>query len=140
MLERFVDTSGWAAWADRDERFHAQARRILDETWDHDGRLVTTNLVLIELTSLLISPLRVPRPQQIALLDDLRGDPSVEVVPIDAGREAAAWALWRSRTDKDWTLVDCASFVLMEQRGLLEAVTSDHHFEQAGFRRLLKPD
>ena len=40
--------------------------------------------------------------------------------------------------DKEWSLVDCASFVIMKQRGVTEALTTDHHFEQAGFVRLLK--
>jgi predicted nucleic acid-binding protein len=60
------------------------------------------------------------------------------VVTIGAVEEKAAWQLWRSRTDKEWTLVDCTSFILMHGRGLLEAITADHHFEQAGFVRLLK--
>ena len=45
---------------------------------------------------------------------------------------------WESRPDKEWSLVDCASFVVMQQRGLTEVLTTDHHFEQAGFVRLLK--
>ena len=138
VLDRFVDTAGWAAWVDRDERFHAAAVAALDEVWDRGGRLVTTNLVLIELTALLTRPLRIPRPRQIALMDSLRGDPSVLIVPVVADIEVAAWELWGARPDKDWSLVDCASFVVMQRRGLTEAVTSGHHFEQAGFARLLR--
>ena len=100
--------------------------------------LLTTNLILIELVSVLTSPLRLGRPQQIQFLKDLRSAPWVRVVPIDPALEAAAWQLWESRPDKDWSLVDCASFVLMRQRGLTDALTSDHHFEQAGFVALLK--
>ncbi len=44
----------------------------------------------------------------------------------------------KAHPDKDWSLVDCASFVVMKQRGIQEALTSDHHFEQAGFVRLLR--
>ena len=58
----------------------------------------------------------------------------MEVVHV----EAAAWNLWQSRPDKEWNLVDCASYVVMQQRGLSEALTIDHHVEQAGFVRLLK--
>ena len=65
-------------------------------------------------------------------------DPSVQIVPIDLSLEAAAWQLWKSRPDKEWSLVDCSSFIVMQQRGLTEALTTDHHFEQAGFVRLLK--
>jgi uncharacterized protein len=42
-----------------------------------------------------------------------------------------------SRRDKEWSLTDCISFVVMKERGLTEALTADHHFEQAGFKALL---
>jgi len=109
-----------------------------DEVWNQGGRLITTNLVLIELTALLTSPLRMPKSQQIQLIADLQADPSVEVVFVDSILETAAWSLWRTRSDKEWSLVDCAGFVIMQQRRLTEALTTDHHFEQAGFVRLLQ--
>jgi len=138
MADRFADTSGWGAWADSHERFHAMATAAFGGCWQHGDRVVTTNWVLVELTALLTSPLRVPKAQQIQLLNDIRADPGVLIVTIDTGLEAAAWNLWQSRSDKEWTLADCASFVVMQQRGLTEAITADHHFEQAGFIRLLK--
>ncbi|MCT7985968.1 nucleic acid-binding protein [Laspinema sp. A4] len=46
--------------------------------------------------------------------------------------------LYQSRTDKTWGLVDCFSFIVMEQQNLIDAVTSDLHFIQAGFRALLR--
>lgn len=60
------------------------------------------------------------------------------MIHLDATLDTAAWALWTARSDKDWSLVDCASFVVMQQLKLTEALTTDHHFEQAGFLRLLK--
>jgi uncharacterized protein len=138
VRELFVDTAGWA-----DYLVHRQPFHVLAETWVRQARrsrrrLVTTPLVLYELVALLTRPLRVSRPLQIRYLTILRNAPWVEVVPIDAAVEAAARRLWESRPDKEWSLVDCASFVLMRQRGLTDALTSDHHFEQAGFVRLLK--
>ena len=99
---------------------------------------MTTNWILVELTALMTSPLRIPKPEQIRFLDDLLGDPAVVVLPIDPRLEASAWTLWKSRPDKLWSLADCASFVVMRHRGLTEAMTADRHFEQAGFVRLLK--
>jgi len=52
--------------------------------------------------------------------------------------DAAAWVLLKSRKDKFWSLVDATSFVVMQQLGIQESLTTDHHFEQAGFIRLLK--
>jgi uncharacterized protein len=48
------------------------------------------------------------------------------------------WQLLASRQDKAWSLVDCSSFVTMQQNKITEALTNDHHFEQTGFIRLLK--
>jgi predicted nucleic acid-binding protein len=100
--------------------------------------IITTNYVLAELTALLNRPLRIPRHQQIQFLTDLRAVSWVHIVPIDSSLDAMAWQLWASRPDKEWTLIDCASFMVMQQRRLTEALTTDHHFEQAGFTRLLK--
>jgi predicted nucleic acid-binding protein len=137
MPSRFVDTSGWAAWADRAERFHSAAKSALDEVWAQGGQLVTTTYVLAELSG-LFTRLRIPKLQQISLIDAIRADASVEVVSVDAYLDSEIMPLWRARPDKDWTLVDCGSFVVMQRRALSEAVTTDHHFEQAGFVRLLK--
>ena len=100
--------------------------------------VVTTNYVLVELVALLTSPLRIPRQAVVAFIDGLKTSPHVEVVHVDAVLDADAWHLLRSRQDKEWSLVDCASFVLMTRRGIQEALTTDHHFDQAGFVQLLK--
>jgi uncharacterized protein len=138
MIERFVDTSGWAEWANQTLLSHTQAATLFEKVWNKRGRLIITGLVLLELTALLTRPLRMPKMQQIQLQDALRADPSVEIIPIDASLEAAAWQLWKSRPDKAWILVDCSSFIVVQQRGLTEALTTDYDFEQAGFIKLLK--
>ena len=67
----------------------------------------------------------------------VHADRSVEVVPFDPELNAAAVDLYRSRGDKDWSLTDCLSLVVMERRSLTEALTTDHHFEQAGRKALM---
>jgi len=136
--DAFVDTAGWAALFVRTEVQHVQASRLFRQWKQQQRRLVTTNYVLAELVALLTSPLRVPRPVQLRYIDALRSAPYVDVVPIDAPTDAAAWALLKSRPDKDWSLVDVTSFVVMRQRGLTEALTTDRHFEQAGLVPLLR--
>ncbi len=138
MIERFVDTSGWAEWADQTLQFHAQAVQRFAEVWNQGGRLITTDLVLIELAALLTRPLRMPKPDQIRLLDAIQSDSSVVIIAFDTALKQATWNLWKARPDKEWSVVDCASFIVMQQRKLTEAITADHHFEQAQFVRLLK--
>jgi hypothetical protein len=71
------------------------------------------------------------------LLDALERDPQVERVPLTEEIYQQALELFCSRPDKEWGMIDCVSFVIMNQRGLTEALTTDEHFEQAGFKALL---
>lgn len=65
-------------------------------------------------------------------------DPAVRIVPAGRSLMSRGWELYSQRLDKEWSLTDCISFVIMEDRGIKDALTGDHHFEQAGFRALLK--
>lgn len=96
---------------------------------------VTTAWVLTEVAAAL-SP-RASRRGFVQLYDKLRGDPAITILPADAARFEKGMALYRSRLDKDWSLVDCISFGVMEDLGLTEVLTGDRHFVQAGFTALL---
>ena len=78
------------------------------------------------------------RQDALELLTALERDGQVEIVPLTENLYEQAFDLFRRRPDKDWGLVDCASFVVMQERSLTEALTTDEHFEQAGFRALLR--
>lgn len=139
MTDIFVDTSGWGSLFAPKEPHHELTANIYQAALQQRRNLITTSYVIAELVALLTSPLRIPRLTIIKLIDDLNISPHVEVIHIDATLDEQAWQLLSRRTDKDWSLVDCTSFVVMQERGIAEALTSDHHFEQAGFVRVLKP-
>jgi predicted nucleic acid-binding protein len=82
--------------------------------------------------------MRVPRNEQVRIVETLRASDWIDVVHIDTVQDQAAWQLLATHTDKTWSLADCASFVVMKERSITAALTTDHHFEQAGFARLLK--
>jgi predicted nucleic acid-binding protein len=69
----------------------------------------------------------------------LKASPQVELIYVDKALDEQAWQLLKARQDKEWSLVDCSSFVVMQTFGITEALTTDHHFEHAGFVRLLTP-
>jgi predicted nucleic acid-binding protein len=138
MADLFADTSGWGSIADVKQPFHALATRIYRDARSGNRRVVTTNYVLAELVVLMTSPFGMPRAKSVVFIDRLKASPYVEVVHVDPALDGEAWQLLKDRPDKKWSLVDCASFVVMQRRGITEALTTDHHFEQAGFARLLK--
>lgn len=138
MPALFVDTSGWGNLIDGSQPFHFLASSLYRLARQQNQKMITTNYVIAELVALLSSPLRLPRKQAIAFVQNLKASPYIEIQHIDAEADAEAWQLLASRGDKEWSLVDCSSFIVMRQRNILEALTNDHHFEQAGFIRLLK--
>lgn len=74
----------------------------------------------------------------MSLLKHLKSDPLIEIVPPTLALFDMGLALYADRPDKQWSLTDCISFVVMRQHGLSEALTGDHHFEQAGYRAMLR--
>jgi predicted nucleic acid-binding protein len=138
MREIFGDTGGWACLVNPREPFHILAKDIYQRTAHQRGCIVTTNYVVAELVGFLIGTMRLPHAIVVRFINDLKTSPVVEIVHIDPILDAEAWDLFQRRPDKRWSLVDCASFVVMQKRGITEALTSDIHFEQAGFIRLLK--
>jgi hypothetical protein len=64
----------------------------------------------------------------------------IEVVPFDVEMIAAEARFYEASSDKDWSLTDCLSFLVMEQRRIPRALTTDHHFRQAGFGSVLLED
>ncbi|MFN6518416.1 MAG: type II toxin-antitoxin system VapC family toxin [Nostoc sp. CreGUA01] len=134
----FVDTSGWASLLVNTQPFYPQADQHFRLAFQQHKGIITTNYVIAELVALLNSPLRIPRPRIFEIVDAIKTVPYVGVIHIDEVTDTTAWELCKSRPDKAWSLVDCTSFISMQQLGIQEALTTDQHFEQAGFIRLLK--
>ncbi len=102
----------------------------------HNDPIVTTAWVLTELADGLAATGQ--RRAFAQLVARLRADSENEIVPPTEELMARGIQLYDSRPDKKWSLTDCISFEVMKERGITDALTGDHHFEQAGFRVLLK--
>ena len=132
MIPVFADTALYVALANRKDAIHERALAFFSS---FTGELLTTDFVLLEVANFHSrSALRRPF---LNLYDRITSDPSTEIVRVDSDLFDQGMELFSERDDKDWSLTDCISFVVMKQRELSEALTSDHHFEQAGFRALL---
>lgn len=127
-----LDTSGLLCCLDADEARHGDAVRLYDAA----GLRLTHNYVLAEFVA-LAQARRLHREESLAFAADILADPEIEVFWIDPRMHGEAMSVLRSHVDKAYSLCDAVSFVLMKQRGISDALTTDHHFEQAGFRRLL---
>ena len=137
MEQVFVDTAAWIALVNTNDRLYHQAQRVMRELEQERAHLVTTELVLIEVAdSLAAASIRT---KTVAFIERLRQLPILRIIPAQEPLLDAAWILYGERSDKDWGLTDCSSFVVMTSEQIARAFTSDHHFEQAGFIALMLP-
>jgi len=132
----FLDSAYAIALAAVSDQLHERAVLLSEQLEQARTSLVTTQAVLLEIGNAL-SKSRY-RSAAVQLLSSLEADPTVEIIVLSPDLYATAFALFRDRSDKEWGLIDCVSFVVMSERGMTEALTSDEHFEQAGFKALLR--
>jgi len=129
-----LDTSGLLCFHHAAEPQHEEAVAFFQVATAY----ITHSYVLAEFVA-LAAVRRLPREAALRFIADLQDNPLVEVVYVDEALHRQALALLQQRLDKTWTLCDAVSFLLMQERGITEALTTDVHFEQAGFTRLLTP-
>jgi predicted nucleic acid-binding protein len=131
----FLDTHGWLAVLNATDALHVQALELWLELMRQGYQVVLTDWVVVEAGNGLARSRTKGRFVQV--IEEMMDAPSVEVVVVDHNLLRRALANYAKYADKTWGLVDCASFIVMEERGITEAFTSDHDFEQAGFACLL---
>ncbi len=136
MRTVFADTGYWVALVNPHDDLHQEAlntSRSMGPVFT-----VTSDPVLTELLNDFGQ--RGPQLRRAAaeLVDQLKKDPNCEVVPWTASLFHAGFALYKRRGDKHWSLTDCTSFVIMQERSLSESLAHDQHFEQAGYKALLR--
>jgi predicted nucleic acid-binding protein len=133
MRRVFADTFYFIALLSPNDQAH---RMAVEFSNGYDGRMVTTDWIITEMADGMAAP--ASRQKFISFLDMLRADPDVFIAPLDKDLQEEDLEIYRNRLDKSWSLTDCISFVVMRREGVIEALTGDHHFEQAGFVALLK--
>jgi len=133
MKTIFGDTYYFLAVGNERDEGHL---RTVQYAAKYKGQILTTEWVLTEVADALASPAQ--REQFLSLLQLISDDANWIVVEASHDLFARGATLFSQRPDKSWSLTDCISFVVMEEQGISEALTADHHFEQAGFVPLLK--
>jgi predicted nucleic acid-binding protein len=133
MKTVFADTFYFLALYYPDDQYHVLTLRMADKL---KAKFLTTDWVLTEVADALSAG---RDHQNVApLIRRLRESPVWEIIPCSRDQFDVALDFHSRHQDKDWTFTDCTSFVIMQERGIVEALTGDRHFEQAGFIALLK--
>ncbi len=131
----FADASYWIALINPRDKAHELAKHLTEKLIN--CRIVTSEMVLVELLNHIAGYGRERRREVGEMVKGLNRNPNVEIVRQTSRQFWAALDYYESRLDKRWGVTDCASFQLMESRGLWEALSTDRDFEQAGFTILM---
>lgn len=131
----FVDTGYLIALFSPNDAHHTQALALQAQVQRERRQLLTTEAVVFEVGAAFS---RVAyRAVGQAVMHTLINDSLIETTPVTPVLRDKALALFAQHQDKDWSLCDCASFAVMRERGVTQALSADHHFDQAGFTALL---
>jgi predicted nucleic acid-binding protein len=129
----FADTSFFVAFLSSADEHHAAAHEYFAH---YEGRIVTTQWVLTEVANYFASSAK--RAVAGQFIHKLNADARFSVAAAEANDFSEGLQLYNQRLDKEWSLTDCISILMMRRQQIDEALTADHHFEQAGFTTLLK--
>lgn len=135
MRSVFADANYWIAIVNPKDNLHAKARQAsatLGRT-----RIVTSEMVLAEVLNAFASKGEFLRTRASLLVDQIQSSPDAEILPMTSSAFREALGRYRRRSDKMWGFTDCTSFLIMEQRGIKQALSADRDFQQAGFETLL---
>ena len=134
----FADSGYWIALLHPRDQMHERAMSVAVGLGDVP--IVTTQMALAEVLNHLSREGERLRHLAVQMVRGLEDNPNVEIIPQTETQFRAALERYNSRGDQRWSLTDCASFLVMEERGTTEALAYDRDFEQAGFVALLRQD
>ncbi len=135
MRKVFVDTSAIIALLNATDEYHTKASRLNNELLENQVRFITTSAVMNEILD-GFSKLHLRR-SGIVYFDAFNQSQHAGMIHVSKPIFGAGIDLFRKRPDKEWSLTDCISFIVMKRYRIRDDFTIDHHFEQAGFRKLL---
>lgn len=138
MKKVFVDTDYWVAILNPQELLHPKAKAI--SAGLANSRFVTSEMVLTELLAFYCVKGERLREAAASLIERMRQNPNMTIIPQTSAQFQEALVVYRQYRDKEWSLTDCASIQIMREQFITHALSHDQHFEQAGFRALLRTD
>ena len=134
----FADAGYFIANLNDRDPLHERAKTVATDLGSFST--VTTQMVLAEVLNYVARGGDHLRSLAVAMVRDLDARPDVEIVQQTDAQFRAAVERYAARPDQAWSLTDCASFLVMEDRNITEALAYDRDFEQAGFTALLRED
>ena len=133
MNKVFIDTAFVVALVNPWDKYHIEATNLSQQYKNQP--LLTTDVVLIEIGNALA---RNHKTAAVQVMDAFRSSKEITIISLDNDLFEKAFDLYTKYADKSWGLADCVSFIVMRDYAITDVLTSDRHFEQAGFNILMR--
>lgn len=134
----FADTGFWIALLNPIDELHEKALALSKTIVARGQAVMTSEMVFTDLLNHFAKFSPTQRRAAITLIEQMTQHPQLVIAPQTSEQFSQAMQLYAQRADKPWSLTDCASFLIMQQHGIMDALAYDRHFIQAGFRALLR--
>ncbi len=134
--EVFADTACWIALLNRQDSLHVSTNTLYQDLIKKGSVFITISSIIEETANALSNPKF--KPSLINFYHNISRSPRVTILHIDPDFWEKGWQLFSNRDDKNWSFTDCISFVVMNDRKIKTALTSDKHFIQAGFSAIMQ--
>ncbi len=133
MSRTFVDTAFVVALVNQNDQFHAQAAE-LSKKYENEP-LIMTDMILFEIGNALA---RNYKHEAVQIIKAFRSSAQTLIIELNSALLGRAFDMYEKYDDKSWGMVDCLSFVVMQDYEIKDALTSDYHFKQASFNILMQ--
>ncbi len=131
MNRIFVDTSAFIAVFDKDDDLHSEALRLFDEIKNKKIQMVVTDYILSE--SITTAMARAGHRIAVTVGEFILGSHVVDFIWLDKPLKLKAWEFFKKYSDKQYSFIDCTSFVVMKEMKVNHFFAFDDHFVKAGF-------
>jgi uncharacterized protein len=131
-MNLLADSAAWLALYDRKDKYHLRAQRAFRELAEQKVNFVVTDYLIAETITLIMG--RAGHTAAVMSGDWLLNSSRVRVIRADIDLWNETWQFFKRYADKEFSFIDCLSFVVMRREHIADAFTFDHHFEQMGFR------
>jgi uncharacterized protein len=135
-MDYYVDTGYWIAILSALDQWHSRAVAV-SKRFAASDRFYTSDFVLLELMNFFSASGPLHRSNVCTMVDWIQTNSNHIVLPISQQHFLDSRRMYKRHADKEWSLTDCSSFLLMKEFGIEDVLTFDRHFNQAGFRTLL---
>jgi predicted nucleic acid-binding protein len=134
LADVFVDPSFVGALVNRNDQHHRLALQLADR---FSGPGLVTDAIVLEIGNVLS---RNFKRESIEIIEHFLSSDDVKVIHLQPPLLRKAFHLYKSHSDKVWGLIDCLPFVVMKELAITDALSTDKHFEQAGFKALIRAE